>query len=91
MAQSIFAGGDVLAEPCSRRCPTNVALNSIRQAKVRRGFAIGYSIPMGQKTPNSASGSYCIRDSTPPFCPSKPGGMGDTRCCMEAPEWAPIL
>lgn len=91
LAESIFNGDSILAEPCSRKCPTNVPLNAIREARARRGFAIGYTIPMGQSTPLSATGSYCIRDTKPPFCPKKPGGVGDSRCCMEAPEWNPLL
>lgn len=85
-----------MAEPCSRKCPTNVSINDIRKSrerkgKLRRGFAIGYAIPMGHNTPHSASGSYCVRDEKPPFCPENASSIGDMRCCIDAPEWAPLL
>lgn len=37
----------------------------------------------------SASGSYCIRDKYPPFCPTQAGGFGDPRCCLKAPDYIP--
>lgn len=51
LAQSIFEGMEPMAEPCNRRCPTNVLIPPGRQGRGRFGYAIGYAIPMGQKTP----------------------------------------
>ncbi|XP_039442735.1 phospholipase A1 VesT1.02-like isoform X1 [Culex pipiens pallens] len=82
LAQSIFEGMEPMAEPCNRRCPTNVLIPPGRQGRGRFGYAIGYAIPMGQKTPMSASGSYCIKDTTPPFCPTSATSPGDLRCCI---------
>lgn len=31
---------------------------------------------------SSASGSYCIKDTTPPFCPTSATSPGDLRCCI---------
>lgn len=28
-------------------------------------------------------GSYCIKDSTPPFCPTNSSSFGDPRCCID--------
>nr|CAI5824051.1 unnamed protein product [Callosobruchus analis] len=36
-----------------------------------------------------ASGSYCIQDKYPPFCPTQQGGRGDKRCCLQAPGIVP--
>ncbi|XP_055541428.1 phospholipase A1 member A-like isoform X1 [Wyeomyia smithii] len=82
LAQSLFEGSEPMAEPCNRRCPTSVLLPTARQRSGRFGYAVGYAIPMGQKTPMSASGSYCIKDTHPPFCPSHAGAPGDKRCCI---------
>lgn len=39
----------------------------------------------------SASGSYCVKDSDPPFCPKNENEIGDKRCCLEAPEWNELI
>ena len=40
----------------------------------------------------SAAGSFCVKDTTPPFCPKTPDStMGDSRCCLPAPEWAALF
>uniref|UniRef100_A0A182QP58 Lipase domain-containing protein n=1 Tax=Anopheles farauti TaxID=69004 RepID=A0A182QP58_9DIPT len=85
LAQSLYEGQEPMAEPCSRRCPSNAVLsgaNGFREGRRRFGYAMGYAIPMGLKTPPNASGSYCIKDNNPPFCPSKPSMPGDQRCCI---------
>ncbi|XP_040172037.1 phospholipase A1-like isoform X1 [Anopheles arabiensis] len=83
LAQSLYEGHEPMAEPCSRRCPSSAILGSgVRQGRRRFGYAMGYAIPMGLKTPPNASGSYCIKDNNPPFCPSKPSMPGDQRCCI---------
>ncbi|XP_044755241.1 phospholipase A1 VesT1.02-like [Coccinella septempunctata] len=79
MAESIFPHLAKKAEPCSRRCPSGP----------RPGHRIGIPIYMGQQTPLSSSGSYCIRDERPPFCPTEAGGFGDPRCCLKAPDYKP--
>lgn len=94
LAQSVFDDMDAMAEPCSRKCPTSISINDIRRSRegrFRKGFAIGYSVPMGHKTPASTSGSYCVRDQKPPFCPETSKSFGDMRCCIDAPEWATLL
>jgi phosphatidylserine sn-1 acylhydrolase len=60
LAQSLF-DEEPIAEPCNRRCPSGLnnggpffgnggpAFN--RRSRQRMGFAVGYSIPMGQRTP----------------------------------------
>ncbi|XP_068897887.1 lipase member H-like [Tenebrio molitor] len=79
LAESLFSDFVKKAEPCSRRCPTGP----------RPGHRIGIPIPMGQSTPLTASGSYCVHDNYPPFCPTKAGGVGDKRCCLKAPDIKP--
>lgn len=39
----------------------------------------------------SATGSYCVKDSNPPFCPKNENEIGDKRCCLEAPEWNELI
>lgn len=51
LAQSIFIWQEPMAEPCHRKCPSGVILAPVRQARKRFGFADGYAIPMGQRTP----------------------------------------
>lgn len=84
---------DPMAEPCSRRCPTAISLNGIRSrsGKARKGFAINYAVPMGHKTPIATTGSYCLRDNEPPFCPKTVDAIGDKRCCMTTPEYGYLI
>ncbi|XP_062552201.1 phospholipase A1 VesT1.02-like [Armigeres subalbatus] len=86
LAQSVYDGMEPMAEPCHRRCPTNVLMppgaRNGRHGKGRFGYAIGYAIPMGQKTPLSAFGSYCVKDPSPPFCSINSATPGDKRCCI---------
>lgn len=55
LAQSIFEGHEVIAEPCNRKCPSGISLiprrpkSRIRHNNGRSG--INYGIPMGQRTP----------------------------------------
>ncbi|CAH1995320.1 unnamed protein product [Acanthoscelides obtectus] len=79
MAESLFPELTKKAEPCSRRCPSGP----------RPGNRMGIPVIMGQGTPLSASGSFCYQDKYPPFCPTKQGGIGDKRCCLQAPEIVP--
>ncbi|KAB0802107.1 hypothetical protein PPYR_04293 [Photinus pyralis] len=72
MAESLHGELTRKAEPCSRRCPSGS----------RPGHRIGIPIPMGQSTPLTTSGSYCVHDERPPYCPSHPGAPGDKRCCI---------
>lgn len=39
----------------------------------------------------SASGSFCVKGSDPPFCPKRENEIGDKRCCLEAPEWNALI
>lgn len=86
LAQSIFAENEPHAEPCARRCPSGIGSKS-RSAIFRRDrslarYAVRNAIPMGQHTPVNALGSYCLKDNTPPFCPTSPDSIGDHRCCL---------
>ncbi|XP_055596648.1 phospholipase A1 member A-like [Uranotaenia lowii] len=81
LAQSIYEGMEPMAEPCHRRCPSN-AVMPVRAGRGRFGYAVGYAIPMGQKTPPNAYGSYCVKDDDPPFCPTSSNTPGDKRCCI---------
>ncbi|XP_052864484.1 uncharacterized protein LOC128271087 [Anopheles cruzii] len=52
LAQSLYEGHEPMAEPCSRRCPSNAVLSGLREGRRRRfGYAMGYAIPMGLRTP----------------------------------------
>ncbi|XP_060527849.1 phospholipase A1 member A-like [Cylas formicarius] len=77
MAESLMPSLRRKAEPCSRRCP------SAPRPGVNR---VGIPVLMGQGTPLTASGSYCVHDDYPPYCPRKQGDIGDPRCCLKAPE-----
>lgn len=33
-----------------------------------------------------ATGSYCIQNKHPPYCPTHEGAIGDNRCCLKPPE-----
>lgn len=35
---------------------------------------------------NRTSGSYCVYDKKPPYCPSGPESFGDKRCCLKTPN-----
>ncbi|KAF2883416.1 hypothetical protein ILUMI_22750 [Ignelater luminosus] len=72
LAESINTQIAKKAEPCSRRCPTGP----------RPGHRMGIPLLMGQFTPLTSTGSYCINDDHPPFCPRYTGGPGDRRCCI---------
>ncbi|XP_030755491.1 lipase member H-like [Sitophilus oryzae] len=77
MAESLVPQMRKRAEPCSRRCPSGP----------RPGLGrIGIPIIMGQDTPLTATGSYCVYDNYTPYCPRKAGDIGDVRCCLKAPE-----
>lgn len=39
----------------------------------------------------SASGSFCVKGSEPPFCPKHANDIGDRRCCLESPEWNELI
>ncbi|CAH0555144.1 unnamed protein product [Brassicogethes aeneus] len=74
MAESLHLGKAKKAEPCSRQCP----------AGPRPDLKLGKPIMMGQHTPLSASGSYCVQDNlNPPYCPTFLGDIGDKRCCLK--------
>ncbi|XP_065173305.1 phospholipase A1-like [Atheta coriaria] len=77
MAESLHPSLARRAEPCSRRCPTGP----------RPGHRIGIPILLGQFTPLKVSGSYCVFTPDPPYCPQKPGDIGDVRCCLRAPDY----
>ncbi|KAJ8917671.1 hypothetical protein NQ315_005118, partial [Exocentrus adspersus] len=79
MAESLFPELAKTAEPCTRRCPTGPI----------SGNRVGLPVVMGQNTPITASGSYCIHDKSPPFCPAHQGAIGDKRCCLITPEIKP--
>ncbi|XP_026485519.1 pancreatic triacylglycerol lipase-like [Vanessa tameamea] len=62
------------AAPCGRRC-------SVRVPPAR---AAALPVPLGQPTPMTASGAYCLEDFTTPFCPATTGLLqGDERCCLD--------
>ncbi|KAF5298137.1 hypothetical protein FQA39_LY02561 [Lamprigera yunnana] len=73
LAESLHPEFVKKAEPCSRRCPSGS----------RPGHRVGFPIPMGQPTPLSATGSYCVHDDQPPYCPKFQGAPGDKRCCIK--------
>ncbi|XP_050310359.1 phospholipase A1 member A-like [Anthonomus grandis grandis] len=80
MAESIDPRTQKKAEPCSRRCPSG----PVPARPINR---VGIPVFMGQNTPLTAAGSYCVHDSQPPYCPKKPGDAGDVRCCLKPPSF----
>ncbi|XP_017771747.1 PREDICTED: phospholipase A1 member A-like [Nicrophorus vespilloides] len=72
MAESLHPELARKAEPCSRRCPTGP----------RPGHRIGIPALLGQNTPLTTSGSYCVYTDEQPYCPKTPEGPGDPRCCL---------
>lgn len=73
MAQSIDDGGaSLLAESCSRRCPSGP----------RIAARAGEYATMGQHTPTDTRGSFCFNKADPPYCPRHSNGRGDERCCV---------
>lgn len=73
MAQSIDDGGaSLLAESCSRRCPSGP----------RIAARAGEYATMGQHTPTDTRGSFCFNKADPPYCPRHWNGRGDERCCV---------
>ncbi|XP_069687339.1 phospholipase A1-like [Periplaneta americana] len=75
MAESINTATARIAAPCStRRCPSGSR---------RPGALLGLGVPiiMGQHTPDSAAGAFCVSNFDEPYCPSHPGAPGDVRCC----------
>ncbi|XP_072744224.1 phospholipase A1 [Anoplolepis gracilipes] len=73
MAQSIDNGGaSMMAESCSRRCPSGP----------RIAARAGEYVTMGQHTPANTRGSFCFSDINPPYCPKYWQGRGDERCCV---------
>lgn len=73
MAQSIEDdGASMMAEPCSRRCPSGP----------RIAARTGEYVTMGQHTPVNTRGSFCFNEINPPYCPKYWKGRGDKRCCV---------
>ncbi|KAH0561714.1 phospholipase A1 member A [Cotesia glomerata] len=73
MAQSIDGDRPLVAEPCSRRCPSGPRI-TVRQ---------GQDLLVGQHTPSGSKGSFCLTSYDPPYCPKySKDGRGDARCCM---------
>ncbi|XP_070506808.1 phospholipase A1-like [Chironomus tepperi] len=95
MAQSIFTNEENIAEPCLRKCPSGVNLNPSTPNRIgksfRYGYALNYGIPMGQHTPKTATGSYCVKNTRVPFCPANENDVGDKRCCLDSLEWGDLL
>ena len=72
MAQSVDGGKELVAEPCSRRCPSGPRI-APRSGEV---------MLMGQQTPAGSRGSFCLTMYDPPYCPKFNDGRGDERCCL---------
>lgn len=74
MAQSINNPYEqLIAEPCSRRCPAGPRINS----------RPGEALVLGQHTPFGSRGSFCFNGLNPPYCPEYSiNGIGDKRCCL---------
>ncbi|XP_001607221.2 phospholipase A1 [Nasonia vitripennis] len=72
MAQSVDGVHDMIAEPCSRRCPSGPRI-APRSGEV---------LLMGQHTPSGSKGSFCLTSYDPPYCPKFYNGRGDDRCCI---------
>ncbi|XP_071566062.1 phospholipase A1 [Temnothorax nylanderi] len=73
MAQSVDDGGtSLIAESCSRRCPSGP----------RTAARAGEYVTMGQHTPINVRGSFCFSNPDPPYCPRYWNGHGDERCCI---------
>ena len=73
MAQSIDdRGRKLIAEPCSRRCPSGPRISQ----------RAGEYLIMGQHTPSGTKGSFCLTSSDPPYCPKYLDGHGDPKCCL---------
>lgn len=74
MAQSVDDGGttSLIAESCSRRCPSGP----------RIAARAGEYVTMGQHTPANVRGSFCFSNPDPPYCPRYWNGRGDERCCI---------
>ncbi|KAJ6646181.1 Phospholipase A1 member A [Pseudolycoriella hygida] len=84
LAQSIFDSSLSQAEPCPRRCPPGPIISRRSRNQLRN--SIGNTIAMGHDAPMNAIGSYCIKDFTPPFCPTNSTMFGDPRCCIDKVE-----
>ncbi|XP_046737590.1 phospholipase A1 member A-like [Diprion similis] len=72
MAHSIDGDTELMAEPCSRRCP----------AGPRIAQRSGNALIMGQHTPKNVRGSFCLSSVNPPYCPRNGHVRGDERCCV---------
>ncbi|CAG4972259.1 unnamed protein product [Parnassius apollo] len=71
-AESVFRAR--AAAPCGRRCSVHVP----------PARAAALPVPLGQPTPLTASGAYCLEDFSTPFCPATTGlADGDPRCCLD--------
>lgn len=71
MAHSVDGSSPLIAEPCSRRCPSGPRITP----------RAGEVLVMGQHTPSEARGSFCLTNPDPPYC-SKYHARGDERCCV---------
>ncbi|XP_046388387.1 phospholipase A1 VesT1.02-like isoform X1 [Ischnura elegans] len=74
LAESLDTESVRHAVPCARRCPTGA----------RPGKRPGEPLAMGVHTPMGISGSFCLSNSDPPYCPTttRSKGKGDKRCCI---------
>ncbi|XP_033606659.1 phospholipase A1 VesT1.02 [Cryptotermes secundus] len=79
MAESINTETARVAETCStRRCPSG--------SRRRPGayYWIGGPVIMGQHTPDSAAGIFCVANMDEPYCPGTRSASGDIRCCKNS-------
>ncbi|KAI5711096.1 hypothetical protein M8J75_014016 [Diaphorina citri] len=65
-----------VATPCSRRCSNYEG--RLRQPLTRNEN----SILIGEFMPESAQGTYCISDPSPPYCSTNGGAHGSPFCCV---------
>nr|XP_018901531.1 PREDICTED: phospholipase A1-like [Bemisia tabaci] len=80
MAESLDVRTAKWGVPCARRCLSDVTGRK-RPSWMRRA-AGPLSVPLGQHTPDSVSGTYCVNDAEAPYCQREPGGRGSPHCCQ---------
>ncbi|XP_054260508.1 uncharacterized protein LOC128985151 [Macrosteles quadrilineatus] len=81
MAESLDPGTARVAVPCTRRCHGGDRVQDWKRHAP--------PVFIGQMTPDSATGMFCVNNEEPPYCPRRRGDSGSPLCCVP-PSVTPV-
>ncbi|XP_046664744.1 phospholipase A1 VesT1.02-like [Homalodisca vitripennis] len=74
MAESLDPATARVAVPCTRRCHGGDRIQDWKRHAP--------PVLIGQNTPDSATGMFCVSNDEAPYCPRKRGDPGSPLCCV---------